>query len=119
MERFAKCQGCGYDFATGEGERSCSLGECAYLPEELNVFCNDCRFNFFTMEGNSPCEDPLRCEHALEPLAYVANEVGWVSHVIVNRRSGHLVDGHLRVSLARPGAERAFCPCHLRGLWSG
>ena len=36
-------------------------------------------------------------------LAGVMNDVGWVQRVIVNRRTGHLVDGHLRVALA---AER-------------
>lgn len=35
-----------------------------------------------------------------DALAGVLSEVGWVQRVIVNRRTGHLVDGHLRVSLA-------------------
>ena len=30
----------------------------------------------------------------------VLNQVGWVQSVIVNRVTGHLVDGHMRVSLA-------------------
>src|SRR5690606_11357485 len=33
-------------------------------------------------------------------LAGVLDEVGWVQQVLVNRRTGHLIDGHLRVSLA-------------------
>jgi len=33
-------------------------------------------------------------------LRGVLDEVGWVQSVIVNQRTGHLVDGHLRVSLA-------------------
>ena len=33
-------------------------------------------------------------------LAGALDEVGWVQDVIVNRRSGHMVDGHLRVELA-------------------
>jgi hypothetical protein len=76
-EGFANCPGCGHDFATGEGERSCSWGACAYLPAELDVFCDTCQFNFFTMEGNSPCEDPLNCQHAEEPLSHVANVLKW------------------------------------------
>lgn len=28
------------------------------------------------------------------------SEVGWVKHIIVNRRTGNVIDGHLRVSLA-------------------
>ena len=43
-------------------------GECPYLPEELDVYCDTCRFNFFTGEGNPSCDDPSSCEHATEPL---------------------------------------------------
>ena len=39
-EAFRQCPGCGFDFASGEGERSCSWGDCPYLPEELNVLCD-------------------------------------------------------------------------------
>lgn len=35
-----------------------------------------------------------------EALAGALDEVGWVQEVIVNQRTGHLVDGHLRVTLA-------------------
>lgn len=35
-----------------------------------------------------------------DALSDVLGEVGWVQSVIVNRTTGHLVDGHLRVSLA-------------------
>ena len=35
-----------------------------------------------------------------EALADALDEVGWVQEVIVNQRTGHLVDGHLRVTLA-------------------
>lgn len=65
--RFEPCSHYEYDFATGEGERSCSYGDCANLPEDLDVFCEQCRFNYFTMEGNPGCEDPLTCEHAAVP----------------------------------------------------
>ncbi len=68
---------CGYDFGTGEGERACAWGACPYLPEELNVFCDYCRFNFYTMEGNPPCDDPITCEHSREPLAHVENLRAW------------------------------------------
>ncbi len=33
-------------------------------------------------------------------LEAVLDEVGWVQRIIVNRRTGHVVDGHLRVALA-------------------
>lgn len=35
-----------------------------------------------------------------DALAGVLSEVGWVQDVIVNQRTGHVLDGHLRVSLA-------------------
>ncbi len=41
------------------------------------MFCDYCRFNFFTMEGNSPCPDPITCEHSREPLARVENLRAW------------------------------------------
>ena len=76
-QQFRPCPACSYDFATGEGERSCSYGECAYMPPELDVRCEGCGFNYLTMEGNPPCEDPMTCEHAAEPLAHVENYRVW------------------------------------------
>lgn len=37
-------------------------------------------------------------------------EVGWVQEVIVNKRTGHIVDGHLRVSLALSRGEDTPVP---------
>jgi hypothetical protein len=42
-------------------------------------------------------------ESALEGLL---EEVGWVSNVIVNKKSGRLLDGHLRVALAKKRHEK-------------
>ena len=78
-EGFDKCPGCGFDIMTGEGARSCAYGDCPYLPEELDVYCPDCRFNFFTMEGNPPCEDPMTCEHGAEQRAHVENLRRWAA----------------------------------------
>jgi hypothetical protein len=75
------CPGCSYDFATDEGHRSCLWGECAYLPEELDVWCESCRFNYLTMEGNPRCDDPMACEHAAAPLAHVENYRIWSSRL--------------------------------------
>ena len=38
-------------------------------------------------------------------LAGALDEVGWVQQVIVNQQTGHLIDGHLRVELARAANE--------------
>jgi len=35
-----------------------------------------------------------------DALAGILDEVGWVQRIIVNRTTGHLIDGHLRVTLA-------------------
>ena len=56
-----------------------SWGECAYLPEELDVYCEQCRFNYFSLEGNPPCDDPLTCKHAAVPLAHVENYRRWAA----------------------------------------
>ncbi|RMG90923.1 MAG: hypothetical protein D6706_18725 [Chloroflexi bacterium] len=42
-----------------------------------------------------------------EALQGALNEVGWVDDVIVNRVTGHVVDGHLRVALALRNDEPA------------
>lgn len=35
-----------------------------------------------------------------EALKEILQNIGWVQDIIVNRRTGHLIDGHLRVQLA-------------------
>jgi hypothetical protein len=45
---------------------------------------------------------PRAQQRALET---VLDRVGWVSEVLVNRRTGHLVDGHLRVELVLSRGE--------------
>lgn len=39
-------------------------------------------------------------KHQQNVLTGVLESVGWVTHVIVNERTGHVVDGHARVGLA-------------------
>ena len=41
-----------------------------------------------------------------EALQEVLEKVGWVQQVIINRRTGHLVDGHMRVQLADRNGEK-------------
>ena len=43
--------------------------------------------------------------HQQRALAGALGEVGWVAAVMVNRTSGHLVDGHLRLELALARGE--------------
>jgi hypothetical protein len=76
-EGFRQCPGCGYDIATGEGDRACSWGDCPYLPEALDVFCPQCRFNFFTMQGNPSCGRPGVCEHSADAREHVQAVRAW------------------------------------------
>lgn len=62
--QFQPCPSCGYDFATGEGERACHYYACPYLPEELDIHCPTCWYNFFTGEGRPECNDPPDCDFA-------------------------------------------------------
>ena len=76
--RFTKCTHCSYDFVTGEGERTCNYGACAYLPEELDVTCPTCNHNFVTRETRRACEGGEPCDFALnEAPQRVANVRAW------------------------------------------
>ena len=43
-----------------------------------------------------------------DALAAVLDRVGWVQDVIVNKTTGHLVDGHARLDLARQRGEASI-----------
>ena len=43
-----------------------------------------------------------------DALSGLLDQVGWVQDVIVNRTTGHVVDGHLRVSLAISRQEQTI-----------
>lgn len=53
----------------------------------------------------NPANWRVHPRHQQEALAGVLDEVGWVQQVIVNQRTGHLIDGHLRVALAMRRGE--------------
>jgi len=48
---------------------------------------------------------PLHQRHAVKDAL---DQVGWVSEVIINRASGHVIDGHLRVDLAVENGEQSI-----------
>ena len=64
--KFTSCAHCTWDFATGEGERTCSYGDCPYLPELLDPRCPVCLYDFYTGEGNPECGDDPNCDFATE-----------------------------------------------------
>ncbi len=45
-------------------------------------------------------------KHQQEALKGALEQIGWIQQVIVNQRTGHLVDGHLRVELSMREGER-------------
>lgn len=76
---FQQCPFCQYNVTTGEGNRECNYGECAYLPEELDVRCPTCYYNFFTDEGTPGCEDPPTCDFArFEAGGRIENMERWL-----------------------------------------
>ncbi len=68
-------------------------------------------------EGEERVKDLAKRAHPLnwrkhpglqaEALEKVLDRVGWVQRVIVNRRTGRLLDGHLRVELAKRRGEES------------
>lgn len=56
----------------------------------------------------NPLNWRIHPKHQQEALEAVVEDVGWVSGVIVNRRTGFVVDGHLRVSMALRKHEKTI-----------
>lgn len=48
----------------------------------------------------NPANWRLHPKEQQQALAGALSEVGWVAQVMVNKTTGHVVDGHLRVELA-------------------
>jgi hypothetical protein len=48
----------------------------------------------------------LHPKHQEQGLAAVLDEVGWVQRIVVNKRTGFVVDGHLRAKLAIARGEK-------------
>lgn len=71
--------------AEGAPWRSRIVGEADIAPGEIRPHPENWR------------EHPARQQEA---LARVISEVGWIQRVVVNRRTGNMLDGHCRVELA-------------------
>ena len=78
--------------AQGNPLRSRIVGEGEEAPDQL--LANPLNWRRHPPEQQKALEGMLR-------------EVGWVQRVIVNRTTGHVVDGHLRVELALRRGETA------------
>jgi ParB-like chromosome segregation protein Spo0J len=70
--------------------RSRIVGEADVAPDQLLA---------------NPLNWRLHPKEQREALAGVLDEVGWVQRIIVNRTTGHVVDGHARVELALQRSE--------------
>ncbi|MFE8034372.1 hypothetical protein [Thiohalocapsa marina] len=44
-------------------------------------------------------------EHQQQVMEGVLSDLGWIQHVVVSERSGRIVDGHLRVMLAKASGQ--------------
>ena len=58
----------------------------------------------------NPCNFRTHPPYQRDALSASLENVGWVQQVVVNERSGHLIDGHLRLSLAEQKGESEL-PC--------
>lgn len=85
--------------APGEGEAPASpwrnriVGDGSVAPEKLL---------------QNPKNWRLHPKHQEQGLAAVLDEVGWVQRIVVNRRTGFVVDGHLRARLAIERGEKTI-----------
>lgn len=48
----------------------------------------------------NPLNWRIHSEYQQQALESVLKEIGWVADVLVNRTTGHVIDGHLRIVLA-------------------
>jgi len=53
----------------------------------------------------NPLNWRIHPKHQQDALESVLDEVGWVQNVVVNQTTGHVIDGHLRISLAQRREE--------------
>jgi hypothetical protein len=63
---FVPCEGCDWDFETGEGLTPCGHYFCPRLPDVLDVRCPTCLFNFSTGASNSQCGEVHTCRFSHE-----------------------------------------------------
>lgn len=47
-------------------------------------------------------------ENQIDAMAGVLDDIGWIQDVIINQRTGRLVDGHLRVDIAIKNSEQSI-----------
>lgn len=71
------CPGCTRDTVSSPGARPCSHYDCPGLPEELQVTCNTCMYDFLADDGQVKC-DHTTCETALRMQSNVPTYRTWL-----------------------------------------
>ncbi len=71
------CPGCTPSKVTEEGARPCSFYDCPGLPQELQVTCDLCLYDFANNTGQIKC-DHRTCETALRLKGNVGIHRAWV-----------------------------------------
>ena len=71
------CPGCTPEVVMADGVESCSTYDCPGLPEQLQVSCNTCMYDFVTEEGQVKC-DHRTCETAVRLKANVDTYKAWL-----------------------------------------
>jgi len=56
----------------------------------------------------NPANFRIHPKNQQDALSGVLDDIGWIQRVIVNQRTGHVIDGHLRVSLALSRGEKSI-----------
>ena len=52
-------------------------------------------------------------KHQQDALSGALDQIGWVQRVVVNKRTGNIIDGHLRVELALKHKEKTIPVCYV------
>lgn len=74
------CPGCTPAAVTDVNARPCSYYDCPGLPEELEVTCDVCMYDFVAHDGQPAC-DHNSCETALRLQQHVPAYRAWLEHL--------------------------------------
>jgi hypothetical protein len=73
-----RCPGCTPSAVVAPDARPCSYYDCPWLPEELQVTCTQCMFDFVAGDGQVKC-DHSACPTAIRLKANVPIYRAWVA----------------------------------------
>jgi hypothetical protein len=82
-----RCPGCTPATVAAPEARPCSYYDCPGLPEELEVTCRTCMFDFVAGDGQVKC-DHSTCPTALRLTANVPVYRAWLAMLMDERGEG-------------------------------